>query len=240
MSFGDSPLVRGDSETAARLVVVDQAADLLEGADGLRLSRLPSCQAMVVTKARPGVTEADARSLTTLVQAIGSGQLGRPMYLVLDFAQFGQAEPAQGGGFEGLATELTSLVLKAPVVPVAFVRTEVGGGDLELALACSLLVADEDARFDFNADPLEALGLYALLAQKIGFVRAERLMEQGRQVSADEMKELLLVKEVVRAGQGLDGLEAFLARHMRRHNSFYSIYRAQRLLSASRELLRSA
>ncbi len=240
MSFGDSPLGRGDSEAAARLVVVDQGGDLLDGAPGLQLSRLPSCQALVVTKTSPGLGEAQARSLTSLVRSIGLGQLGNPMYLVLDFAHLGHAEPAHGNGFEGLATELTGLVLKAPVVPVAFVRTEVGGGDLELALACSVLVADDGARFDFNADPLEALGLYALLAQKIGFVRAERLMEQGRRISAEEMKELLLVKEVVRADQGLDDLEAFLARHMRRHNSFHSIYRAQRLLSASRELPRSA
>jgi hypothetical protein len=240
MSFGESTIGRSDSETASRLVVVDPAADLLEGADSLKLSRLPACQALVVTKTRPGLGETDARRLTALLQAIGSGQLGRPMYLVLDFAHLGQAEPAQAGSFERLATELTSLVLKAPVVPVAFARSEVGGGDLELALACSLLVADDGARFDFNADPLEALGLYALLAQKIGFVRAERLMEQGRQIGAEEMQELLLVKEVVRAGQGLEGLEAFLVRHMRRHNSFYSIYRAQRLLSASREILRSA
>ena len=122
----------------------------------------------------------------------------------------------------------------APVVPVAFSRATMKGPDLELALACSAWLAEADTRFDFDADPIDSFGIYAALARKIGFVRTERLMEQGRVLAAEEMVELLLVKQAAPAGAGPDFLESYLTRSLRRHNSHCSIYRAQRLVAPLR------
>ncbi len=125
--------------------------------------------------------------------------------------------------------EVANLILRAPVVSVAYVREFISGADLDLALACSMLVCEEGARFSFAADPVVSVTTYALLAQKIGFVRAERLMEREEVLDAAQMRELFLLKETTEAGSGLEGLEKFLHRSVRRHNSAYGIYRAQRI-----------
>lgn len=228
------PAASGDA--AARLMVLDAAADILAGAPSLQLGRLQDCQALVVSKTGPGLDAETIAALRGVIGAAAAARLGRPKYLVLDFAApSGGSADAAPEGFDELTGELGNLVLKAPVVPVALVRAPIGGADLELALTCSMVLAETTAVFDFDADPLQALGLYGLLAHKIGFVRAERLMERGHGVSAAEMKDLLLVKELAPAGEGGAVLEAFLQRHMRRHNSFHSIYRAQRIVAPPRE-----
>ncbi|MEI9965036.1 MAG: hypothetical protein WDM92_10300 [Caulobacteraceae bacterium] len=128
---------------------------------------------------------------------------------------------------------MANLVLRAPIVSVACARAYMSGADLELALGCSMVIAERGAKFDFDADPVASLGIYASLSRKIGFVRAERLMEEGRLLEADEMKDLLLIKDAADAGEGPRFLEAYLKRNVRRHNSCYSIYRAQRIVSAA-------
>ena len=76
-----------------------------------------------------------------------------------------------------------------------------------------------------------SLATYGFLSQKIGFVRAERLMETGDSVNAEQMRDLLLVKAMLEEGAGFGEVEQFLARSLRRHNSAYAIYRAQRIAS---------
>lgn len=232
--------VVANDATAARLALLDEAADLLDGASSLDHGHLESCQALVISKRVPGLEADVIAALRSVIKAAGEGRLGRPKYLVLDFAP-ASLRPRDGVAagpperFDDLTVELSNLVLKAPVVPVALVRSALSGQDLELALTCNLMVAEQGTTFDFDADPLQALGLYGLLAHKIGFVRAERLMEHGEPISAAEMKELLLTKELAPENEGAAALEAFLQRHLRRHNSFHSIYRAQRIVAPSRD-----
>jgi hypothetical protein len=92
-----------------------------------------------------------------------------------------------------------------------------------------MLICDEQAGFSFAADPVVSVAAYALLAQKIGFVRAERLMEGEQVLLAGQMRDLLLLKETTPAGSGLAGLEQFLVKASRRHNSAAAMYRAQRI-----------
>jgi hypothetical protein len=54
-------------------------------------------------------------------------------------------------------------------------------------------------------------------------------MEQGATLTAEQMKDKLLVREVLELSEGLEPLWRFLDRTSRRHNASWAIFRAQRM-----------
>ena len=150
---------------------------------------------------------------------------------MVDFAHDGHAGPANSDEFDALITEAANLILSAPIVLIANARGPMAGADIEFALACSMLVGEAGAEFSFAEDPIVSVETYGFLAQKLGFVRAERLMESGEVLTAHQMHELLLLKDVIDES---DGLRGFLTKTARRHNSCYGIYRASRMASPVR------
>jgi enoyl-CoA hydratase/carnithine racemase len=91
-------------------------------------------------------------------------------------------------------------------ITLACVRGHCLGGGLELALACDLLVASEDASFGL---PEITLGCYppvaaALLPRWLGRPRALELMLTGRVFGAEEAERLGLLTRRVPAAE-LDG-----------------------------------
>ncbi len=210
-------------------------ADTLEPvfptAEGLVVRRMDDLQTLLVTKTLAGMDSARIEAIRKIVRDAAAGRLGALKFLVLDFAHDGEADAAGAEGFHALVNELANLILKAPIVSVACARAHMVGADLELALACSMIIGEDGARFSFAADPVLSLATYGFLAHKIGFVRAERLMERGEILDAEQMHDILLVKSVAESGAGIKGIEGFLARTGRRHNSCYGIYRAHRMAS---------
>ncbi|MBI2316003.1 MAG: enoyl-CoA hydratase/isomerase family protein [Betaproteobacteria bacterium] len=104
-------------------------------------------------------------------------------------------------GFGGLTARFN---LNKPII--AAVNGAAMGGGLELALACDLIIAAENARF---ALPEPRVGLAALaggihrLPRAIGLKRAMGIMLTGRQVPAREAYELGFVTALAPAGQAL-------------------------------------
>ncbi len=104
-------------------------------------------------------------------------------------------------GFGGLTARFN---LDKPII--AAVNGAAMGGGLELALACDIIIAAEDARF---ALPEPRVGLAALaggihrLPRTIGLKRAMGIMLTARQVPAREAYELGFVTAVAPAGQAL-------------------------------------
>ena len=98
-------------------------------------------------------------------------------------------------GFAGLTSRYN---LNKPLI--AAVNGVAMGGGFEIALACDLIIASENASF---ALPEPKVGLAALaggmhrLPRQIGLKRAMGMMLTGRNVLADEGKELGFVNEVV-------------------------------------------
>jgi hypothetical protein len=197
--------------------------------EGLIERRLEAQQSLVVTKLAAGFDDACVERLGHIVEDVVAGRRGRIKYLVFDFAHHMERDSEGGQGFDQLIRAVADLVLDVPIVSVASVRADLSGADLELALACNVMVAEPGRRFSFAADPAVSLATYGFLSQKIGFVRAERLMERGASLDAVQMNELLLVKSLLEPNLGFAGLEQFLDRSVRRHNSTYGIYRAQRI-----------
>jgi enoyl-CoA hydratase/carnithine racemase len=217
------------SDAAWRPTVVDLAKTILSSIEGLSARRIDDLDALVITKTLPGFDQPAVDALRQLVAEAAAGRLGVLKFLVVDFAHDGFPLSIAADGFTDLVAEIETLILAAPIVSIACARANLAGADLEFALACSMTVGEADKRFSFAADIAVSVGTYGLLAQKIGFVRAERLMETGEIISAARMDELMLLKEVLEAGGGDDGLDAFVGRITRRYNASYGIYRAQRM-----------
>jgi enoyl-CoA hydratase/carnithine racemase len=112
-------------------------------------------------------------------------------------------------GFAGL-TNRTDLV--KPVI--AAVNGVAMGGGFEIALACDLIVASEDATF---ALPEPRVGLAALaggihrLPRQIGLKNAMGMLLTGRRVSAEEGQRLGFVNEVVPKGEALAAAKRWAA-----------------------------
>jgi crotonobetainyl-CoA hydratase len=112
-------------------------------------------------------------------------------------------------GFAGL-TGRTNLL--KPVI--AAVNGVAMGGGFEIALACDLIIASEDATF---ALPEPRVGLAALaggihrLPRQIGLKNAMGMLLTGRRVSAAEGQRLGFVNEVVPKGEALAGAKRWAA-----------------------------
>lgn len=113
----------------------------------------------------------------------------------LKFQAAGGRAPGAPTGFAGLTNRYTC---GKPII--AAVNGVAMGGGFEIALACDLIIASENARF---ALPEPRVGLAALaggihrLPRQIGMKRALGMMLTGRHVSAQEGMELGFVNQVV-------------------------------------------
>ena len=186
--------------------------------------------ALVVTKSRAGFDEQSIRSVDNLLLAIANGEVVGLRYLVFDFAHLGmEGGKERGEGFDRLIAANADLILEAPVIPIAWVRHNISEADLEFAISCSAIIGVRGAHFCFDSDALLSFQFYSALARRIGFVKAERLLENQETLSADDLQALYLVREVVEGDDGLSGIERCLRRFDRRYNAFYGIFRARRI-----------
>lgn len=115
-------------------------------------------------------------------------------------------EPVPPSGFGGLAARFDRT---KPVI--AAVNGFAMGGGLEIALACDLIIASDNAVF---ALPEPRVGLVAgsggipRLIRQLGPILANHIILTGRRVPASEAYRLGLVNEVVPAGQLLSAAES--------------------------------
>ena len=172
-------------------------ADFKCKSGSLELNRLEGGDVLVVSKLHPGFDDECVDDLTRLLSAISSGRTARPKYLVFDFAHRRGGEASGSAGFQNLVAANSELILDAPVITVAWVRSFMAGADFEFACHCAMLVAERGALFSFDGDPDKLFGLYASLARKIGLVKTQGLMETGAVLGAEDMRNLLLAKDVV-------------------------------------------
>jgi enoyl-CoA hydratase/carnithine racemase len=111
----------------------------------------------------------------------------------------GEMRPGPATGFAGLTARYD---LTKPVI--AAVNGVAMGGGFEIALACDLIVASENAVF---ALPEPRVGLAALaggihrLPRQIGMKRAMGMMLTGNRVSAEEGERFGFVNEVAKPGE---------------------------------------
>lgn len=190
--------------------------------------------AIMFTKRHPGFNGDDCAALATLFSDVVRGARAEPKYFVIDFAHFEEGWSDAPDEFDRLLQTASELVLEAPVITVAWVRGVLSGRDLEFALNCSIIVAEEGARFFFGGEPFKLFGVYAALGRKIGFVQTERLIDTDTARSAREMRDFMIVKDVVPATGDSRGVASYLAQAERRHNASQAVFRAQKMAERRR------
>jgi enoyl-CoA hydratase len=120
------------------------------------------------------------------------------------------ASLASGGDFDAWA-RIDAIGL--PIV--AAVRGFALGGGCELAMACDLIVAGDDARFgqpEINLGVIPGAGGTQRLTRAIGSARAMELILTGRTMTADEAFAAGLVTRVVPAGATVEAALELAAR----------------------------
>ena len=126
-----------------------------------------------------------------------------------DISEFGG--PAEGREIGTLFLEALNAVAAIPRMVIAAVSGPALGGGCELALACDLRIAGDNARF---GQPEILLGIIPggggtqRLARLVGPSKAKDLVLSGRAVRADEALAIGLVDEVVPAAELLDRARA--------------------------------
>ncbi len=124
-------------------------------------------------------------------------------------AEGGDRSAMPSSGFAGLTARWD---LSKPVI--AAVNGVAMGGGFEIALACDLIIASDNAKF---ALPEPKVGLAALaggmhrLPRQIGLKNAMGMMLTGRHVLASEGKELGFVNEVVAQSELMDRAKQWAA-----------------------------
>ena len=122
-------------------------------------------------------------------------------------ASGGDMSGQPASGFAGLTSRFDN-----PKPVIAAVNGVAMGGGFEIALACDLIIASENAVF---ALPEPRVGLAALaggihrLPREIGVKQAMGMLLTGRRVSADEGRQLGFVNDVVPEGQALEAAKSW-------------------------------
>lgn len=118
-----------------------------------------------------------------------------------------------------------------PATTISLVQGECLGGGFEAALSSDIIIAERSARFGFpeilfNLFP--GMGAYSFLYRRIGEKRGEEILMSGRIYSADEMRELGVIDQVVDDGQGEAGVATLIKQRARMRNGLYGIAAARR------------
>jgi enoyl-CoA hydratase/carnithine racemase len=186
-------------------------------------------QALVVSKLKASFDGASVDIISKLAREIRAGRRPDLRFLVFDFAVDGADATSAPDGFADMVAANAELIVDTPVITLAWARSLLNGLDFDFAMNCSVIVAESGARFSFAGEPFDLFGLYAALGRRIGFSKAERLIESERVLSAVEAREMLLVKDVTSPEPEFTGVSAYLTQFERRYNASHAIFRAQRM-----------
>ena len=124
-----------------------------------------------------------------------------------DIAQMNEMSPLEAKRFSELSHETMGLLDRSLVPTIAAVNGFALGGGCELALACDIRVAAENALFGFPEATLGILpGMSGTqrLPRLVGPGIAKELVFSGRRIDAEEARTFNLVNRVVPEGEALN------------------------------------
>lgn len=124
-----------------------------------------------------------------------------------DIAVMNEMNPLEAKKFSELGHAATALLDRSPVPTIAAVNGYALGGGCEIALACDIRIAAENALFGFpevTLGILPGLGGTQRLPRLVGPGVAKEMIFSGRRVKAEEARMINLVNRVVPEGEALD------------------------------------
>ena len=124
-----------------------------------------------------------------------------------DIAEMNEMNPLEAKRFSELSHEAMGLLERSLVPTIAAVNGFALGGGCELALACDIRIAAENALFGFpevTLGILPAMSGTQRLPRLVGPGIAKELIFSGRRIEAEEARTFNLVNRVVPEGEALN------------------------------------
>jgi DSF synthase len=121
--------------------------------------------------------------------------------------------------------------LNLPIITIGLVQGDALGGGFEGLLSFDVIIAEKGTKFGFPEilfGLFPGMGAYSFLARRLGTIRAQEMILDGRTYTAEEMHELGIVHVLAERGQGEAAVRAYIAGNHRRRNGQQAIYRAAR------------
>ncbi|MEO8189524.1 MAG: enoyl-CoA hydratase-related protein [Acidobacteriota bacterium] len=152
---------------------------------------------------------ADAARDSTLRCVIVTGAGEKAFIAGADIGELAKLTPIEGREHARHGQAVLDRIENLPVPTIAAINGFAYGGGLELAMACTLRVASENARMGLPETSLGILPGYGgtqRLARIVGRARAyELVLTASKGLTAAEAERIGLVNRVVPAGQALSG-----------------------------------
>ena len=178
-----------------------------------RPTKLNALNAATIAEIDTAVQQALADPAVRAILVTGSGE--KAFVAGADIAEFVALAPAEAQRLSAAGQATFARLETSPKPTLAAVNGFALGGGCELAMACHLRVASENARFgqpEVNLGLLPGYGGTQRLPQLVGRGKALELMLTADPIKADEALRLGLVNHVVPLGELLDFSRALLSK----------------------------
>jgi enoyl-CoA hydratase len=188
-------LVRTETADAVRVVTVN------------RPDKLNALNAAVLEELGAAVAEAEADPALRCLVVTGAG--AKAFIAGADIGELARLSPLEGREHARRGQALLDRIEALPVPTIAAINGFAYGGGLELAMACTLRIASENARMGLPETSLGILPGYGgtqRLARLVGRARAfELVLTAEKGLTAAEAERIGLVNRVVPAGEAVRG-----------------------------------
>jgi enoyl-CoA hydratase len=190
---------------------------LERGDDGIALLTIDRQEKL--NALNPQVTEEIGQTLLDVEQdepraIIVTGAGEKAFVAGADISEMSSMEPLEAKRFTEIGHAAMALLDKSPIPTIAAVNGFALGGGCELALACDIRIAAENALFGFpevGLGILPGMGGTQRLPRLIGPALAKELIFSARRIDAAEAKEIGLVNRVVPEGEALNAARELAA-----------------------------
>ncbi|WP_047866216.1 enoyl-CoA hydratase/isomerase family protein [Rubrobacter aplysinae] len=172
-----------------------------------RQDKLNAISPQVVEELGQSLLELESQPPTAIV-VTGAGE--KAFVAGADIAEMSQMSAVEAKRFAEIGHAAMALLDRSPVPTIAAVNGFALGGGCEIALACDMRIAADNAMFGFpevGLGILPGMGGTQRLPRLIGSGLASELLFSARRIEAAEAKEMGLVNRVVAQGEALNAAQ---------------------------------
>jgi enoyl-CoA hydratase len=176
-----------------------------------RQEKLNALDGQVVEEIGQALLELESEGPRVII-VTGAGE--RAFIAGADIGAMSIMDPIEAKRFSEVGHAAMALLDRSPIPTIAAVNGYALGGGCEVALACDIRIAAENANFGFpevGLGILPGLGGTQRLPRLIGPALAKELIFTGRRIGAEEAHDIGLVNRVVGRGEALSAAKELAA-----------------------------